>query len=126
MNLQTNKQTENGNTYKGIGGVGRLSQKAIKAIQGHYGGAIRGNVGDIYAMNKQIWSIWRHRRTDHSLCSQTCPANGEADLERANKRALPKHVLEAIKPIFEDLIDDSLLKTVFMVARKIPTSHFIT
>ena len=25
------------NNNKGIGGVGRLSQKAIKAIQGHYG-----------------------------------------------------------------------------------------
>ena len=32
------------------------------------------------------------------------------DFERANKRALPEHVLEAIKPVFEVLSVESLLQ----------------
>ena len=38
---------ENLISYKGIGGASGLTKKAIKLIQGHYGGAIRGNVGDL-------------------------------------------------------------------------------
>lgn len=40
-----------------------------------------------------------------------CPAVGpEKDLERANKSALPKHVLTAIKPVFVKLTEDELLQ----------------
>ena len=37
---KSHQLTENGKKYKGIGGVNRLTQKAIKNIQGHYGAAI--------------------------------------------------------------------------------------
>ena len=76
---------EHGKTYKGIGGANRLSQKAIKSIQVHYGGAIRENVGNL----------------------QSCPAVSVGDLERANKRAFPEDVLDAIKPVFEVLSAES-------------------
>lgn len=97
--------------FKGIGGAGRLTQRAIKSIQGHYGGAIRDHPGDTVAMKRAIWAIWRHRAKDHSYCGISCPAVGpEKDLERANKSALPKHVMKAIKPVFEKLSSDDLLE----------------
>ncbi|KAI0210191.1 hypothetical protein LSAT2_005074, partial [Lamellibrachia satsuma] len=62
-------------------------------------------------MRRAIWAIWRHRRKDHSHCGINCPAVGpEKDLARANKSALPKHVLKAIKPVFEQFSGDDLLR----------------
>ena len=51
---------------RGIGGVRKLTQKAIKSIQGHYGGAIRDHPGNVVAMRSAIWAIWRHRGRDDS------------------------------------------------------------
>ena len=55
--LKGKKFTEGGKTFTGIGGAGRLTQKAIQRIQGHYGAAIRDNPGDTSAMKKSIMAI---------------------------------------------------------------------
>ena len=112
VNELKGKQFKEGTAkFRGIGGAGRLTQRAIKSIQGHYGGAIRDHPGDIDAMREAIWAIWHHRGKDHSHCGESCPAVGpDKDLVRANKSALPKFVLKAIKPVFEKLSDDVLLQ----------------
>ena len=99
---------EDGKKYKGIGGVGRLTQKAIKSIQGHYGAAIRSNVGNVPGMKKAIWAIFKHRNKNHSDCGSWCPAvKGVGD---PDKHAFPKYVCQAIKPVFEILSETSLLE----------------
>lgn len=85
-----------------------MTKKAIKVIQGHYDGAIRGTVDDLGKMNTSMMAIWKHQGKDHSDCGDWCPAHS-GDLEKANKNCLPKFVLDAIKPVFEMLSADSLL-----------------
>ena len=98
---------EEGTRYRGIGAVRKLTKKAMKSIQEHYGGAIRDHPGDVVAMRNAIWAIWRHRGRYHSKCGMSCPAVGpEGDLERANKRALPRYVIAAIKSVFEKLAEN--------------------
>lgn len=98
---------DGGKKFKGIGGVGRLSQKAIKRIQGHYGGAIRANPGDVAGMRKAIWAVWKHRGDDHDDCGNWCPTKTRGE---PNKNVLPKFVLNCIKPVFEALSDTVLLQ----------------
>ena len=85
-----------------------MSRKDIRQIQGHYGGAIRGNVGDMGKMKIAVMAIWKHRSKDHSDCGDWFPALS-GDVDRANRNSLPKFVLKVIKPVFEALSDDSLL-----------------
>lgn len=92
--------------YIGAGGVGRLSQKAIKSIQGHYGAAIRENQ-TIVEMKKAIWDIFNHRSGNHTACPAWCCA--VKDPARANKSKLPPYVCELIRPVFERLASDELL-----------------
>jgi hypothetical protein len=59
-------------------------------------------------MREDIWAIWRHRRRDHRYCGDWCPSKtGVGD---ADKNALPDCVTDAIKPVFENLTQDSLLQ----------------
>ncbi|KAK3765046.1 hypothetical protein RRG08_023564 [Elysia crispata] len=95
------KFQENGKAYTGIGGAGRLTSKAIKPIQGHYGGAIRKNCHSVEAMRKSIWSIFHHRGGRHDLCGDWC--------KKDNKNVLPQFVLDEIEPIFQDLSSDALV-----------------
>ena len=84
---------ENGITYRGIGRVRKLTQKAMKSIQGLYGGAICDHPGDVVAMRNAIWAIWLHRGRDLSKDGMSCPAvSPDEDLERANKTAQHKSV----------------------------------
>ncbi|KAI0222586.1 hypothetical protein LSAT2_026167, partial [Lamellibrachia satsuma] len=106
--LKSKRFKEGRKSYKGIGGAGGLTKKAIKVIQGHFGGAIRGNVGDLGKMKTAVMAIWKHRGKDHSDCGDWCPAHS-GDLGKANKNCLPKFVLDAIKPVFEVLSADGLL-----------------
>lgn len=93
--------------YTGIGGVGRLTTKAIKSIQGHYGAAIRGN-STLADMKEAIWNIYNHRDGNHNTCPSWC-ASHDNDMEKANKHRLPRFVFQIIKPIFERLSSDDLL-----------------
>ena len=86
---------------KGIGGAGKLTKVAIKRIQGHYGGAIRKNSGDLDKMKRAVWAIWHHRNGTHKECGDWCKGSDE------NK--LPGYVMEEIKPVFEYLSSDTVL-----------------
>ena len=94
---------------KEIGGRGGLKKTAILAIQGRYGAAIRNNVGDLPATKKAVWAIWEHRNRQHDNCGTWCPSK-KADGDDPNKNVLPPHVIEAVKPVFTTLADDSLLE----------------
>ena len=50
---------------KWIRGVAGLTRKSIRKIPGHYGCAIRGNVGDAGKMKKAVMAIWKYRSRDH-------------------------------------------------------------
>ena len=100
----------NKKTVKGLGGAGRLTKKVIKNLQGHYGAAIRNNPGNVAAMKKAIWATFKHRGKDHSDCGDWCPAVSSSNTVAANKNCLPSFVLEAIKPIYEQLSSDELLE----------------
>ena len=73
--LKSSVHSEGGKKFKGIGGAAGLTRKAIKSIQGHYGGAIWGNVGDVGNMKTAVMAIWKHRNRDHVDCGAWCPAN---------------------------------------------------
>ena len=91
-----------GKTTKGIGGVNKLTKRQTLRMQGHYGAAIRNNVGNVPQMKRAIWAIWHHRRGDW------CPTkSGEGD---PNKNRLPDFVCDAIKPVFESLSSPELLE----------------
>ena len=64
--LKSTVFVHDGQSVKGIGGACKLTQKAILHIQGHYGAAIRNNAGDVHAMKKAVWVIWKHRSGAHS------------------------------------------------------------
>lgn len=93
--------------FRGIGGKVRLASKAIKAIQGHYGAAIRVN-GTVTDKQTDIWTIFHHRNGVHTNCPSWC-ASHEGDLDKANKHRLPSFVCDYIKPVFTRLSSDELL-----------------
>ena len=65
--------------HSGIGGIGRLTVKSIKSIQGHYGAAVRSNDA-LPSMTPAIWAIFNHRNGDHSTCPEWCALhNGDTD-----------------------------------------------
>ena len=59
----------------GIGGSGRLSAKAIKSIQGHYGLARRYN-DNLNKIKKNILKIFNHRKGDHRNSQWWCSSAG--------------------------------------------------
>ena len=85
--LMSKQFKEGRKSYRGIGGAAGLTKKAIKVIQGHYGGAIRGNVGDLGEMKTAVMAIWKHCGKDHSDCGDWCPVHS-GDVERANRSCL--------------------------------------
>ena len=102
---------QGGKTYTGIGGSGKgkLTKKAILKLQGHYGAAIRSNVGDLAGMKKSIWATYEHRSGNHADCGDWCPAVKCGDLEKADANSFLPCVLQEIKPVYEELTKDSLL-----------------
>ena len=102
------KFQHNGKVYTGLSGKGLLTDKKIKRMQGHYGAAIRGHPCDVPAMKAAVWAIFYHRSGIHDNCSDWCAAT-KGDLETANKNVLLPFILEAIRPVFEELASDTLL-----------------
>lgn len=99
-----------GKKVKGIGGRNGITEWHVRRIQGHYGAAIRNNVGNLEHMTAAVWSIYYHRRGDHSKCGNDCPAVNANDLAKANVHRLPNFVMDQLQPAFQQLADESLLK----------------
>lgn len=108
---------------KGLGGKGRLTDPVIHQLMLHYGNAIREHKNSLAEMRKAVWAIYFHTRSSdseplHSFCPagpdswckyQKCVAEGTIN-EFKHKATLPKAVMDAIKPVFNDLSHPRLLQ----------------
>ncbi|XP_043286598.1 uncharacterized protein [Venturia canescens] len=108
----------------GIGGKNKLTAKLIDKLSIYYGLAIRRNCNSKDEMKKAIWAAFYHySSTDSNPQHHFCPNGPEswckwqqAKVKKQLKNfchdyaALPPRVLDAIKPIYEDLSNDKLLE----------------
>lgn len=98
----------------------RLTDKQIDQITQYYGMAIRSNRDNLDGMKRAVWAIYFHKlSTDaepiHNLCStEWCKylkAKEEGKVETfLHKITIPKAVVLAMKPVFQDLAQPELLK----------------
>lgn len=106
---------------KGIRGKGRLTDSVIDELQSYYGKAIRDNVNNLEAMHKAVWAIYFHRsstnsKPNHGLCpmgeKSWCKYNRseESRASYKHKNSLPEAIIKAIKPVFQDLSNKTLLR----------------
>ena len=107
---------------KSLGGRGRLTDNTIDKLQVYYETAIRDNTHDIETMKNAVMAIWYHTQStddspDHDLCPpgenswcgyQKDIARGTSDYEHSHP--LPKAVANTIRPTFEALSNEDLLK----------------
>jgi len=110
--------------HKGIGGRNKLTAKMIDKLTVYYGLAIRRNFDSVEGMRDAVWATFYHYsstkdKPQHHLCPQAsdswcewqqAKANGSLDTYEQSYNALPDEVLDAIRPIYEDLSNEALLK----------------
>ena len=106
---------------KSIGGKGRLTKERIDSFQRFYGNAIRGNIGNIGAMQDAIWAIFHHsvvppRVTSLDMQHKYCPTgvdswcaynSGKATYDESKR--LPTAFYDLLLPIFRRLSSSELL-----------------
>ncbi|XP_070183042.1 uncharacterized protein [Littorina saxatilis] len=107
--LKNTKFQHNGKIVKGIGGGSGLKKAGILKIQGHYGAAMRQNVGNLQAMRNAIGAIFEHRNKEHRNCGTWC-LDKKQNGQDPDQNSLPPYVMDSIRPVFETLSDDSLLE----------------
>ena len=111
-------------TVPGLGGVGsgQLNNAVIDRLQNYYGIAIRTNVGNLEGMKRAIYVSLLHVASSeknkwhghcpkgkYSWCSfQVDEANGTQHYKHGS--GLNKVVISHVKPIFENLASDELLR----------------
>lgn len=109
---------------KGLGGKGKLTNVIIDRLQNYYGIAIRSNVGDLKGMQKATLASLFHVASskENNFHSAYCPERSEswcgAMRDKANTTNKYKHgpgiptniVVKHLKPIYQDLTSDTLLK----------------
>ncbi|XP_065051289.1 uncharacterized protein LOC135680963 [Rhopilema esculentum] len=110
---------------KPVGGKGRLTKAAIDSIQNYYGLAIRRNSGNKDGMKNSIMAIQHHMVKSEKLSlaqqHQYCPQDEATwckywrekifgDGENNQENRLPAVFHEELKPIFDRLSQDELLK----------------
>lgn len=108
----------------GIGGRNKLTAKMIDKLSVYYGLAIRRHCDSKDDMKKAIWATYYHySSTDDNPQHQFCPEGAESWCKWQKSKAagtlrdfthdylaLPKIVLDAIKPIYDDLSGEKLLE----------------
>ncbi|GFW93507.1 uncharacterized protein TNCV_47101 [Trichonephila clavipes] len=108
---------------KSIGGKGRLTDRMIDLITTYYGNAIRQNKTCLSDMRKAVWAVYFHIRSSdeeplHSFCPvgpnswckyQNQVLEGSVETFRHSNK-LPVAVMDAIKPVFNDLSQPKLLQ----------------
>ncbi|XP_039303732.1 uncharacterized protein LOC120357462 [Solenopsis invicta] len=111
---------------KGIGGkgAGKLTDKIISELSTYYGLAIKRNPESVEEMRNAIWATFDHKRsTDKNPHHERCPkgstswcawrkseAAGTLSTFTHDKAPLNDEVLNVIRPIYEDLSNDTLLE----------------
>ena len=105
-----------------LSGKGKLTDTMINSMQNYYGMAIRGNIGNLYAMKKAIGAVLFHCTEFESpqMRHKFCPSGPDTwckwQLDKLNgtnnykpRLGIPKWIHDVIYPIFVELRDDSLL-----------------
>ncbi|GFX82365.1 uncharacterized protein TNCV_2870461 [Trichonephila clavipes] len=130
--LKTKMRGQKLSDGKPLCGRNRLTEAEIDRLQAYYGLAIRRNLSSVKDMQQAIWAIFLHKlSTDENLSMDFVPLiqiRG-ANLKKAellgetyhHKNSLPVDVVEAMRPVFRDLANPELLKSVYMEVRKILT-----
>lgn len=108
---------------KGLGGKGKLTEKLIDELTAYYSLAIRRNCDNIENMEKAIWATFYHKiSTDETPQHNYCPqesdswcswqqAKADGSLtEYKHKDNLHPDVVNAIKPIYEEMTKSNLLE----------------
>lgn len=106
---------------KSVGGKGRLTDKVIDKLTMYYGNAIREHKNNLLEMRRAVWAIYFHTRsTDGEPLHNFCPAGLDTwccyqkslaeGTSFTHKLTLPSSVMDAIKPIFNDLSQPKLLQ----------------
>ncbi|XP_064598238.1 uncharacterized protein LOC135464678 [Liolophura sinensis] len=108
---------------KTLGGRGRLTNKVIDKLQIYYGLAIRRNKQNLKGMKREILAgLYHSASTDENPQHQYCPEEEDTwckwqqakknstSQDYEHKHPLPPAVIEAIKPLYTRLSQESLLK----------------
>ncbi|XP_025154263.1 uncharacterized protein LOC112588450 [Harpegnathos saltator] len=109
---------------KVLGGKGKLTGKTIDKLTVYYGLAIRRNCENIEDMKKGIWvTFYHYASTNENPQHDMCPVGEDSWCEWQRDAAMDKlqsfvHsydsfsnvILQAIRPVYEDLSSDTLLK----------------
>ena len=108
---------------KGLGGRGQLTNNLIDRIQNYYGIAVRSNVGNLQGMKKGVLASLFHvaSSSKENYHSAYCPAGEKSWCKFQQDKALGTHtykpgcglpltVLKHVKPIFNELSQDTLLQ----------------
>ncbi|GFU60315.1 putative transposase [Trichonephila clavipes] len=106
-------------------GRNRLTEAEIDRLQAYYGLAIRRNLSSVKDMQQAIWAIFLHKlSTDEKPQHGFCPSDTDTwcKFKKAellgetyhHKNSLPVDVVEAMRPVFRDLANPELLKSVYM------------
>lgn len=122
--VKTGKNAGKKRNLKILGGKGKLTGKVIDNLTRYYGAAIRNNCDSLEGMKNAIWATFYHQQsTDDNPQHHRC-MSGENSWCRYQKALattgvenfkhdytpLPQDVIQAIKPIYEDLSKDELLE----------------
>jgi len=121
--LKNDYKNKKVNNIRSIGGRGRLTDSVIYKLKSYYRNAIVNNTDNISEMKKAIMAILYHSiSTDQNPQHEYCPTGPDTwckynkCLTQRKKNAfkhkplIPEEIGNIIKPIFEDLSKDDLLK----------------
>ena len=106
---------------KTLSGKGKLTASMIDKLTVYYGLAIRRNHDSVKKMKNAIWATFfhysstdenpQHEKCDESWCEwKKAEAAKTLQSFKHSYSALPDDVLQAIKPVYEDLSSDTLLE----------------
>ena len=103
---------------KGLGGMGRLTDKKIDTLQNCVGFAIRSHPNDLDGMKKSVSAVLNHvASTADNPMHDECPDGPDTwckyKLDRdkyKHRNGLPLPVRDFIKPVFKDLAKEELLR----------------
>lgn len=107
---------------KSLSGKGRLTDKVIDKLTVYYGNAIRQHQNNFAEMRKAVWAVYYHTRScDAEPLHSFCPPgpNSWCKFQNAlfegteknykHKITISSSVMDAIKPVFNDLSHPKLL-----------------
>ncbi|GFT03236.1 uncharacterized protein TNCV_3610911 [Trichonephila clavipes] len=123
--LKTKMRGQKLSDGKPLCGRNRLTEAEIDRLQAYYGLDIRRNLSSVKDMQQAIWAIFLHKlSTDEKPQHGFCPSDTDTwcKFKKSriawetyhHKNSLPVDVVEAMRPIFRDLANPELLKSVYM------------